>query len=363
MKIITVVGARPQFIKAAALSRILRGAHQELIVHTGQHYDRNMSDIFFEELEIPRPDYNLGVAGGSHGEMTGNMLIAIEKVLMAERPDMVLVYGDTNSTLAGALAAAKLHIPVCHVEAGVRTGLRHNPEEINRILTDRISDLKVVCTALSVEQLQREGVTEHVYNTGDLMYDVALYYAQRLHPPAHGDMLSPDGQPVSLPSRYYLLTCHREENTGDEKLLEVLSAMQSLDEPTIYPAHPRNRDRAVRLVEEHHLDKIILTQPVSYLTSLYLVQHALKVVTDSGGLQREAWFYGIQCVTLIDKHAWPETAGGNMNQLAKPQYADILAKLAVVPDFTQRGDAFGDGHAAEKITAILTAYEREHLTT
>ena len=197
MKICTVVGARPQFIKAAALSRVLRARFNEILIHTGQHYDRNMSDVFFEELDIPRPDYNLGVSGGTHGKMTGEMLIATEEVLIRESPDMVLVYGDTNSTLAGVLAAVKLHIPVCHVEAGVRTESLISPEEVNRVLTDHISSLLMCCTSTAVENLASEGITKGVHNVGDLMYDALLCYSNKLN------------KPENLPERYYLLTCHR----------------------------------------------------------------------------------------------------------------------------------------------------------
>ena len=344
MKICTIIGARPQFIKAAALSRVLRSEHTEILIHTGQHFDHNMSEIFFDELSIPRPEYNLGICGGTHGQMTGQMLAAIEDVLLAEKPQMALVYGDTNSTLAGALAAVKLHIPVCHVEAGVRMGTLINPEEVNRVLCDRISSLLLCCTQTGVENLGREGIVDGVHNVGDLMFDALLHYGKRLK------------KPDNLPERYYLLTCHRQENTGDDTLLEILSAMDTLDMPTIYPVHPRNTERVKRLQSAHGLRNIRFIQPVGYLESLYLVKHAAKVVTDSGGLQREAWFYDVPCVTLLDHPPWPETFGGNMNQLCPPVRSEILTKLEVVPDFSQKGVHFGDGRAAEKITQIITDY-------
>lgn len=362
MKICTIVGARPQFIKAAALSRILRTEHKEVLIHTGQHYDYNMSEIFFKELSIPHPDYNLGIAGGTHGQMTGQMLPAIESVLVQENPDMVLVYGDTNSTLAGALAAVKLHIPVCHIEAGVRMGTLINPEEVNRVLTDRISRLLMCCTATATLNLKKEGIAGGVYNVGDLMYDALLYYGGRLVPPNENELIDLKSSFHALPKRYYLLTCHREENTGtDLPLLEIFSALEQLDAPALYPVHPRNQERAKRLVQEKGFQNILLIQPVGYLTSLYLIKHAEKIVTDSGGLQREAWFYAKQCLTLLDHPVWPETFEGHINQMCNPITSEILQKLAVTPDFSKRHNQFGDGHAAEKITQILSEYDKFNL--
>lgn len=358
MKICTVVGARPQFVKAAALSRVLRKEQQEVLIHTGQHYDRNMSDIFFEELSIPKPDYNLGIAGGAHGKMTGQMLISIEDVLLREKPDMVLVYGDTNSTIAGALASVKLHIPVCHVEAGVRTSTLINPEEVNRVLTDHISQLLCCCTQTAINNLSKEGITRNVYNTGDLMYDAIVYYGKRTTYPKPGDILDFSEKPVQVPPNYILLTCHREENTGsDEPLLEIFKALNKVEFPVIYPVHPRNRQRAKYLRDSYNFDNIQLVHPVGYLTSLYLVKNSEKVVTDSGGLQREAWFYRRPCVTLLDTPPWPETLDGNINQLCAPKVSEILAKLAVKPDFSKHNNQFGDGNAAEKITEIISQYK------
>jgi len=359
VKICTVVGARPQFIKAAALSRILRNEHHEILLHTGQHYDRNMSDVFFEELSIPMPDYNLGIAGGGHGAMTGRMLIAIEEVLQKESPDMVLVYGDTNSTLAGALVSVKLHIPVCHVEAGVRMGTLLNPEEVNRVLTDRISQLLMCCTNTAINNLKSEGVTRGVYNTGDLMYDAVLYYGQRMSAPHKGEIIGFDGVPILPPHNFYYFTCHRQENTADETLRELFSALQVLDAPVIYPVHPRNRERALRLQAKYGFTNVTLVQPVSYLTSLYLAKNACRVITDSGGLQREAWFFGVPCVTVLNQVVWPETLDGNMNQISSPNKEELLQRLRVMPDQSKSGNPFGDGHAAEKITQLISQYERE----
>ena len=354
MKICTIVGARPQFIKAAALSRILRKEHDEILIHTGQHYDHNMSKIFFDELNIPKPDYNLDISGGTHGDMTGRMLMRIEEVLIKEKPQMVLVYGDTNSTLAGALAAVKLHIPVCHVEAGVRMGTLINPEEVNRLLVDRISSLLLCCTETGEENLAREGIVKNVHNTGDLMYDAVIYYCSSLTKPSRDDITTLDGSAVNIPEEYFYLTCHREENTNtDAPLTEILSALNSLETPTIYPVHPRNRQRVVNLRERYDFNNIMLVNPVGYKTSLYLLSNADKVLTDSGGLQREAWFMGKQCITFLDNSLWPETFDGNINQMCAAEKSEILAKLSVKPDFSKKSDAFGNGNAAEKITRII----------
>ena len=354
-KIVTVVGARPQFIKLAVVSRALRRQpeFQEVLVHTGQHYDHNMSDVFFEEMDIPKPDYNLGISGGTHGEMTGKMLIEIEKVLMKEQPDMVLLFGDTNSTMAAALAAVNLHIPVCHVEAGNRLGTLENPEEINRIVTDHVSSMHLVCTPSGVEFLKKEGFDRSVTLVGDPMYDAFRYYTDRLDGSELRELADFDGKPVSLPAEFYYMTCHRQENTGSD---EALDAMEALDAPTVYPVHPRNHDRAARLVREGGYQKIILTQPVGYQTSISLVNQAKKIVTDSGGLQREAFFAGKPCVTVFDYVGWPETMRNNCNQLAKPDKADILAKLSVPVTFDPAYQPFGDGHSAEKIVEKIKEF-------
>lgn len=358
-KIVTVVGARPQFIKLAVVSRALRRKpeFQEVLVHTGQHYDHNMSDVFFEEMDIPKPDYNLGISGGTHGEMTGRMLIEIEKVLMKEQPDLLLVFGDTNSTMAAALAAVKLHIPVCHVEAGNRLGTFENPEEINRIVTDHVSSMHLVCTPSGVEFLKKEGFDRSVTLVGDPMYDAFRYYMNRLDGSELKELVDFNGKPVSLPAEFYYMTCHRQENTDtDEKLRNIFDAMEALDAPTVYPVHPRNHDRAARLVRECGYQKIILTQPVGYQTSISLVNHAKKIVTDSGGLQREAFFAGKQCVTVFDYISWPETLVNHCNQMAKPDKTDILTKLSQPVSFDPAYQPFGDGHSAEKIVEKIKEF-------
>ena len=357
MKIVTIVGARPQFIKAAVVSREIRKNYKEILIHTGQHYDYNMSDIFFEELDIPKPDYNLGVSGGSHGKMTGEMLSKIEKVLMKEIPDMVLVYGDTNSTMAGALAAVKLHIPVCHVEAGGRLGTLTNPEEVNRIVTDHVSTLLMSCTESAVKLLEKEGKSENVYLIGDPMYDAFEYYKKKVINSRPEELIALDGSYIEFPENYYYMTCHREENAGsDETLYEILSAMNSLTCPCIYPVHPRNQERVLMLKKRHSFNNIIVCKPVGYLMSVYLTLHSEKIVTDSGGLQREAFFAGKQCVTIFDYVVWPETMVDNRNQLAKAECNDILNKLSKKQVINSDRSSFADGNASKKIVDIISDY-------
>jgi len=354
MKILTVVGARPQFIKTAAVSKVLRQNHEEILVHTGQHYDYSMSDIFFDEMEIPKPNYNLGISGGTHGKMTGNMLTAIEEVLLKEKPDLFLVYGDTNSTLAGALAAVKLHIPVCHVEAGNRLGSLTNPEEVNRICTDHVSSLLMCCTESAVEFLKKEGLTDRVFLVGDPMYDAFLYYLENSKRKDLQFIYGLDQERILMPNSYYYMTCHREENTNQEDhLFEILSAVNILDAPVVYPVHPRNRDHIKILCDRHSFSNILLIQPVGYLQSINLVQNAKKIITDSGGVQREAFFAGVQCVTIFDYVMWPETMVDNQNQLAKPNKQDILVKLSAQMDTNKSYQPFGDGHSAQKILKAL----------
>lgn len=356
-KICSVVGARPQFIKLAVVSRVLRKYFKEVLIHTGQHYDHNMSDVFFEEMNIPKPDYNLGISGGSHGQMTGQMLIEIEKVLLTEKPHMVLLFGDTNSTLAAALAAVKLHIPICHVEAGNRFGTLESPEEVNRTVTDHLSSINMPCTESSMLFLEREGLGNRSIIVGDPMYDAFLYYTDRLDGNELNEIKDILGKKIKIPSEYYYMTCHRQENTDtDIKLKEIFDAMEELDVPTIYPVHPRNKKRAVDLCAQHDYKKIILTEPVGYKTSISLVNHAKKIVTDSGGVQREAFFARKQCVTILDFVVWPETMVNGCNQLAKPCKEDILKKLGIEPVFNPEYQPFGDGHSAEKIVSIIKDY-------
>jgi len=355
MKIITVVGARPQFIKAAVVSRQLREYADEILVHTGQHYDYNMSDVFFEQLNIPHPDYNLGISGGTHGQMTGRMLEAIEAVLIEENPDKVLVYGDTNSTLAAALAAVKLHIPVSHIEAGNRLHNLRNPEEVNRICTDHVSEKLFACTQSAMDFLKNEGLTNRAILVGDPMLDAFSYYSQIIPDTDSISLYTLDEENVKIPTDYYYMTCHRQENTDtDENLDAILSAMESLDAPTVYPVHPRNERRAKSICDNKNYHNIILIKPVGYLESIALVIHSRKIVTDSGGLQREAFFANKQCVTVFNSVIWPETMVGNRNQLARPNKNDILEKLNKQQYIDSEYRPFGDGHSAEKICSELT---------
>ena len=356
-KICTVVGARPQFIKLAVVSRQLRKHYHEVLIHTGQHYDHNMSDVFFEEMEIPRPDYNLGISGGTHGQMTGQMLMKLEEVFLKEQPDMVLLFGDTNSTMAAALAAVKLHIPVCHVEAGNRFGTLESPEEVNRTVTDHLSAINLPCTESSLRFLEREGLGHTAKVVGDPMYDAFRYYTETLDGTELDSLQDFQGNPVVLPKQFYYMTCHRQENTDtDEKLDEIFAAMESLEYPTVYPVHPRNHDRAARLCKEKGYQKILLTLPVGYKASISLVNRAEKIVTDSGGVQREAFFAGKPCVTVLDFVVWPETMKDGCNRLAKPNKIDILEKLGQPVVFDSSYQPFGDGHSAEKIIQTIEAF-------
>lgn len=353
MKIVTVVGARPQFIKASVVSHVLRKKHEEILVHTGQHYDYNMSEKFFEELQIPRADYNLGISGGSHGQMTGRMIIGLEDILLKEKPDCLLVYGDTNSTIAAALAAAKLYIPICHVEAGVRTHNKLNPEEINRVCTDHVSTLLLASSQSGYDELIKEGLENKCVLVGNPMYDAFIEYSNRLEI-CDLELNMYDGKKIIVPDEYYYLTCHREENTrNDDNLMEIMKATEMLDAPTIYPVHPRNRERAIRIRQEKKYSKVMLCEPVGYLESVSLVKNAKKIITDSGGLQCEAFFAEKKCVTVLDFVVWPETMVDNRNELSRPLAEEIIEKLSneqrIVPDYLP----FGDGKSAKRIVDAI----------
>ena len=287
------------------------------------------------------------------GEMTGKMLIALEQTMLLEAPDCVLLYGDTNSTLAGALAAAKLGIPVAHVEAGGRSGARNNPEEINRFLTDRCSQLLLCATAVAKAHLEEEGLGQYAYVTGNVMYDSFLYAAAL--PWESAALTGLDGAPVAVPDGYYLLTCHRQENTqSDAPLTEIFLAMDALDAPTVYPVHPRNRQRALRLRDTLKLQNLLLVEPVGYIESVHLVKGARRIVTDSGGLQCEAFYAQVPCVFLFDYAPWPETMVGNRNQLCRPERRQLLERLAAVQTVDPAYQPFGDGHAAERTVSLIT---------
>ena len=358
MKIVTVVGARPQFIKASVVSRALKSVCKEVIVHTGQHYDRNMSDVFFEELQIPHPSYNLGVGSGSHGKQTGEMLMKIEEVIFTEKPDVLLVYGDTNSTLAGALAASKLHIPVAHVEAGLRSYNMRMPEEQNRVLTDHISKWLFCPTQTAEANLAKEGVTSGVSVTGDVMLDSVLHFLSLAkQDPAKTALYGTLG---ITPKGYRLATLHRAETTdgGLPAVKRIFDAFERLPEPVVIPIHPRTRPLAEEAVKEYGYRNIRLIDPVGYLEMLLLTSGACQVLTDSGGLQKEAWFMEVPCVTLRSETEWVETLEGNWNVLASLETEDILSKaMHTVPDFSARNrKPFGDGNASGKIASALAEW-------
>ncbi len=354
-KIVTVVGARPQFIKAAAVSRVIRNHYgrrlTEVLVHTGQHFDANMSQVFFDELDIPKPKYNLKISGGSHGAMTGRMLEGIEKVLLEEKPDWVLVYGDTNSTLAGALAAVKLHIPVAHVEAGLRSFKMRMPEEVNRILTDRLASLLFCPSDVAVGHLAREGLINGVSNVGDVMYDAALYYRERCGDA--GIVLRHYGV---ISGGFVLATCHRAENTDDpERLRGICQGLAdvALKIPVLLPLHPRTR----RLVAEGGmlplLENVKLIDPLSFMEMIVLEQAARVIVTDSGGVQKEAFFYGVPCVTMRDETEWVETVEFGWNTLVGASMMAISNSVLSAVPLGSRPVLYGDGHASEKIVAAV----------
>jgi UDP-GlcNAc3NAcA epimerase len=340
-KVLTVVGARPQFIKAATVSRAIRetGCLEEVMVHTGQHFAENMSDVFFRELDIPAPRHTLNINGGAHGEMTGRMLIALEPILLMEKPDWVVVYGDTNSTLAGALAAAKLHIPIAHVEAGLRSFNRRMPEEVNRVLTDHLSTLHLCPTRAAVESLSGEGIKGGVHHVGDVMYDATLFAADR------AERTSNILNELKVSHKgYAVATVHRPENTDSpEQLQTVISYLrkQAENHPIVFPLHPRTRQRSER--EGISLQGLTVIEPIGYIDMTKLVQGALFVFTDSGGLQKEAYFHRVPCITMRGETEWVETVTHGWNRLWNG------------PDFRERCDIdeYGDGRSAFRIVQLL----------
>lgn len=350
MKILSIIGARPQFIKYAPLSREIRKEHEEILVHTGQHYNPEMSDIFFKELQIPTPEYNLGVGSSSHGEQTGKMLIEIEKLLHKENPSLVLVYGDTNSTLAGALAASKLHIKVAHVEAGLRSFDRTMPEEINRVLTDHISDLLFCPTETAVLNLNNEGIIKGVYNVGDLMLD-ALKYNQKI-----AEEKSSVLEDLGLNSNKYIVaTIHRASNTDNlENLSSIINALCDSDFPLVFPVHPRTEKylKQYRLWEKL-CGKVKVIPPVGYLEMIKLMAHARKILTDSGGIQKEAYMLGVPCITMRENTEWVETVKDGGNVLVGANYREIRNAILNFEGTKVRGNVFGSGDAANRIYEIL----------
>jgi len=356
LKVVTIVGARPQFIKAAAVSRAMLerpGEIREVMVHTGQHHDTNMSQVFFDELQIPAPSYQLSVSGGGHGAMTGRMLVGIEDLLLKERPDWVLVYGDTNSTLAGTLAAVKLHVPVAHVEAGLRSFNLHMPEEINRVLCDRVSTLLLCPTQAAVDNLAREGRVQGVHDVGDVMYDVALHYLDQAREQSR--IL----ERLGLTERgYALATCHRAENTDSADRLEaIFAALADIAEqlPVVLPLHPRTRMRLVEHGLEHYLRRLSVVEPLPFLDMVALEQAAKVILTDSGGVQKEAFFYQVPCITLRDETEWVETVELGGNRLVGASHEQIVSAWSHVmqsPGVVQ-GMPYGNGQASNLVVQAL----------
>jgi UDP-GlcNAc3NAcA epimerase len=348
MKILTVVGARPQFIKAAAVSNVVRKQHKEILIHTGQHYDENMSKVFFDELKIPKPDYNLEVGSGNHGHQTGTMLIKLEEIYLKEKPDLVLVYGDTNSTLAGALCASKLLIPVAHVEAGLRSFNMNMPEEQNRILTDHISKFLFVPTASAVENLKNEGITKGVHNVGDVMFDAILHFKDLAKEKSH--IIDNFGVKKN---EYILTTIHRAENTNDiNRLKNIIEALNESGKTVILPMHPRTK----KYINDYGLkfsENIKLIEPVGYLEMINLEMNSEKIVTDSGGVQKEAFFLKKPCVTMRDETEWIETVQNGWNRVVGTDKNKILDSIVNFYPQNQQKDIFGDGKAGDKILDII----------
>ena len=358
MKVVTIVGARPQFIKAAVVSHAIKGHNQivsdgiekisEVIVHTGQHYDPNMSDIFFQEMNIPKPDYLFDINGVSHGVMTGRMLEEIESVLFQEKPEYVLVYGDTNSTLAGALAASKLNIPLVHVEAGLRSYNRRMPEEINRVVTDHVSSLLFCPTDTAVENLLSEGIVENVVQVGDVMLDATLYFKPFACAPK-----------FNLPEKFVLATIHRAENTDNsDRTSDIFTAFHEIGSttPVVLPLHPRTRAK----LDDYGIDiapaAIQIVEPVSYLNMLYLLEHCDAVLTDSGGLQKEACFFDKPCITLRDETEWVELVEAGVNCLAGADRKRIVSIWESIPwsNFSHgQWQVYGNGSAAGKVVSRM----------
>ncbi len=342
LHVVTIVGARPQFIKAAAVSRVLTAKDDvhETIVHTGQHFDANMSDVFFDDLQIPAPAYNFDIHGLGHGAMTGRMLEHIENVLVNETPDIVIVYGDTNSTAAGALAAVKLHIPVAHVEAGLRSFNRRMPEEINRVVADHVSTLAFCPTTEAVKNLEREGIVNNVHHVGDVMFDATLHARQSALD--QSDILETLGL---QPGGYGVCTVHRAENTDDEtRFRRVMDYIEDAAKtsPIVFPVHPRTRSIMQRL--EITPRNVTLVDPLGYFDLHRLLADATIVLTDSGGLQKEAYFHRVPCITLRDETEWVETVSAGWNRLWNDDAYESRREIS----------EYGDGHAAERIVALLS---------
>jgi UDP-GlcNAc3NAcA epimerase len=356
MKVLSIVGARPQFIKAAAVSRALRVAHEEVLVHTGQHYDDAMSEVFFRELGIPAPDVNLGVGSGSHAEQTAQMLVPLERIVVDERPDVVLVYGDTNTTLAGGLVAAKLNVPLAHVEAGLRSFERTMPEEVNRVVVDHLSSVLLCPTPAAVENLAREGIARGVELVGDVMLDTARRFAEAW--PAE-PVLAALGVEAG---GYYLATVHRAANADSpERLAAIVGAFGGLDRPVVWPVHPRtakNLEAFGLAGPMAEAGNIRMVAPLSYRETSALLRSAAALLTDSGGMQKEAYFFSVPCVTLREETEWVETVGSGWNRLVGTDAKAIADAVERFERPLEHPDLYGDGRAAERVVAALERHVR-----
>jgi UDP-GlcNAc3NAcA epimerase len=351
MRIVSIVGARPQFIKAAPVSRALREQHEEILVHSGQHFDHGMSQVFFDELGIPAPDYNLGVGGGTHGRMTGEMLGLLEELLVELTPDAVLVYGDTNTTLAGGLAAAKLNIPVAHVEAGLRSFNRSMPEEINRVVVDHVSRLLFCPTRTAVENLVAEGVTQGVELVGDVMLDTALYFAERVSAEKTCESYG------VAPGDFYLATLHRQAASDDPvQLAAVVRAFARLDARVLWAVHPRTRKNLDAFGLSGLLaasPNVRVLDPLPYLEMNGLLRVARALLTDSGGMQKEAYFFGVPCITMREETEWVETVELGWNVLTGTDESRIVEAASAPPRGAGHPPVYGDGHAAGRIAEAM----------
>ena len=349
VKVVSIVGARPQFIKAAVVSRELRKRHTEILVHTGQHYDYEMSGIFFDGLEIPAPNLNLSVGSGTHGVQTGAMLKGIEEVLVSERPDWLLIYGDTNSTLAGALAASKLSVRVAHIEAGLRSFNRQMPEEINRVVADHLSNLLLCPSDTAVKNLAAEGIKQNVHQVGDVMLDI-LNWAKTRARAKSSEILQRHGLQKKS---YFLATVHRSENTDDlSRLSNILNALNALEEPVIFPVHPRTR-RVISNGAWRLKPNVKLVDPVAYLEMVSLTDSAALVLTDSGGLQKEAYWLGVPCLTLRDETEWVETVDAGWNILVGSDSDKIVRTVRSFAPQDSHPMLYGDGCASAKCVELL----------
>ncbi|MBP7999445.1 MAG: UDP-N-acetylglucosamine 2-epimerase (non-hydrolyzing) [Chloroflexi bacterium] len=348
MKILSIVGARPEFIQGSPVSRALRPRHQEILVHTGQHYDYKMSQAFFDELEIPAPDYNLEVGSGQHGQQTGQILARLEEVLLKEQPDLVIIRGDTNSTLAGAIAASKLHIPLAHIEAGERSFDRRMPEEINRVVADSISNMHFCVSQAAIHNLAQEGIRECVHWVGDVMYDAMLFN----RPIAYRNSNMVETLELER-GRYALVTVHRAANTDDPaRLSQIVNILNNAPEPVIFPAHPRTR-KALTHLGAAFANHVRVIDPVSYFDMIVLEDNARLIATDSGGVQREAYFLSKPCLTLRDETEWTETVKSGWNQLMPLDLETVMTAWQTFTPPAEQPPIFGDGKAGEKIARLI----------